>query len=286
MQKMKSEYPVAAMAEALEVSKSGFFAHRQKSTGQRRQQDRRLSADIAPIFAEHWRSYGSPRMTKALRERGHRCGKNRVARLMREAGLCPKQKCRRWRPQTTDSNHSRPVAENWLTKVPAPDQLDQVWVADITYIDTGEGWLYLAGLLDACSRRCVGWQTGGSLDAGLVTRAWEKAWEARRPGPGLLHHSDRGVQYASGAMAALLAQGGATASMSRRGNCYDNAMMESFWATLKTECFAGVRPATRQAARLQIFDYIEGFYNRRRLHSGIGYQSPLAFERAFRYNQN
>ena len=286
MEKMKSEYPVAAMAEALEVSKSGFFAQRQKDGCPRRQQDQRLVADIGPIFVEHWRTCGSPRMTKALRERGHRCGKNRIARLMREQGLHPSQKRRRWRPQTTDSNHSRPVAENWLSKVPAPARPDQVWVADITYIDTGEGWLYLAGLLDACSRRCVGWQTGESLDAGLVTQAWQKAWRGRRPGPGLLHHSDRGVQYASGAMAVLLAKSGATASMSRRGNCYDNAMMESFWATLKTECFAGERPSTRQAARLKIFDDIEGFYNRPRLHSSLGYQSPLAFERTFSYNQN
>jgi transposase InsO family protein len=158
------------MAEALEVSRSGFFAHRQKGAGQRRRQDQRLVADIGPIFVEHWQSYGSPRMTKALRERGHRCGKNPVARLMREAGPRPKEKRRRWRPVTTESNHSRPVAENWLSKMPAPDRPDQVWVADITYIDTGEGWLYLAGLLDACSRRCVGWQTGESLDAALVTR--------------------------------------------------------------------------------------------------------------------
>ena len=139
MQKMKSEHPVAAMAEALEVSKSGFFAHRRKGTGQRRRQDRRLVADIAPIFVEHWRSYGSPRMTKALRERGHRCGKNRVARLMREAGLHPKQKRRRFLPQTTDSNHPHAVAENWLAKMPAPERPNQVWVADITYLDTGEG---------------------------------------------------------------------------------------------------------------------------------------------------
>ena len=251
MQRMKSEYPVAAMAEALEVSKSGFFAQRQRDRCPRRQQDRRLVADIGPIFVEHWRSYGSPRMTQALRERGHRCGKNRVARLMHEAGLCPNQKRRRWRPQTTDSNHAHPVAENWLSKLPAPERPDQVWVADITHIDTGEGWLYLAGLLDACSRRCVGWQTGESLDAALVTKAWPKAWRERQPEPDLLHHSDRGVQYASGAMAALLAAQGAAASMSRKGNCYDNAMMESFWATLKAECFAGDRPATREAAKLR-----------------------------------
>ena len=187
METMKNEYPVAAMAEALEVSKSGFFAHRHKEAGPRRQEDARLAAAIEPIFEESWRSYGSPRVVKELRARGQRGGKNRVARLMREAGLHPKQK-RRWRPTTTDSNHRQPIAENWLAKMPAPARPDQVWVADITYIETGEGWLYLAGLLDACSRCCVGWQTGESLDAALVTQAWEKAWRVRQPGPGLLHH--------------------------------------------------------------------------------------------------
>jgi transposase InsO family protein len=286
METMKSEYPLAAMTEALEVSRSGFFAHRRKAQGQRRQEDDELSAAMEPIFVASRQTYGSPRLTAALRQEGRRCGKNRVARLMREHHLRPKQKRRRGRPVTTESNHRYPVAENWLAKVPAPARPNQVWVADITYIDTGEGWLYLAGLLDGCSRRCVGWQTGESLEATLVTRAWQKACRDRRPEPGLLHHSDRGVQYASGAMTALLAEKGAAASMSRKANCYDNAMMESFWATLKAECFAGERPPTRQAARLKIFDYIEGFYNRHRLHSSLSYQSPLAFERTFRYTDN
>lgn len=286
MNSMKDEHPVAALAEALEVSTSGFHAHRRKDQGQRRQEDQTLRRAIAPVFAASRQTYGSPRVTVALRQGGVRCGKNRVARLMCENALHPRQKRKRWRPVTTDSNHRQSVAENWLARVPAPDRPDQVWVADITYVDTGEGWLYLAGLLDACTRRLVGWQTGETLDASLVTQAWQKAVRSRRPGPGLLHHSDRGVQYASGAMTALLAQSGATASMSRRGNCYDNAMMESFWATLKAECFAGERPATRQAAKLQIFDYIEGFYNRTRLHSGLGYQSPLAFEQNLSYSKN
>lgn len=283
---MKNEHPITALAEALDVSKSGFFAHRQKDAGTRRQEDRVLAREIGPIFVDSRQTYGCPRVTAALRQSGRRCGKNRVARLMRETALRPRQKRKRWRPVTTDSSHRQPVAENWLAKVPAPDRPDQVWVADITYIDTGEGWLYLAGVLDACTRRLVGWQTGESLDANLVTQAWQKAVHDRRPGPGLLHHSDRGVQYASRAMAALLAKSGAAASMSRRGNCYDNAMMESFWATLKAECFHGPRPATRQIAKLQIFDYIEGFYNRSRLHSGLGYQSPLAFEQNISYSKN
>ena len=283
---MKDEHPIAVLAETLEVSVSGFFAHRRKAQGQRRQQDDALAVTIAPIFTASRRTYGCPRMTAALRQQGVRCGKNQVARLMRENRLVPRQKRKRWRPTTTDSNHGHPVAENWLARVPAPEQPNQVWVADITYIDTGEGWLYLAGILDACTRRLVGWQTGKTLAAELVTQAWQKAVRLRRPGPGLLHHSDRGVQYASGAMAVLLAESGAAASMSRRGNCYDNAMMESFWATLKAECFAGEMPPTRQAAKLRVFDYIEGFYNRTRLHSGLGYQSPLAFEANLRYSKN
>jgi putative transposase len=286
MEAMKDEHPIAALADALEVSRSGFFAHRRKGEKPRRQKDRALAERIQPIFAASRQTYGSPRITAALRQAGQRCGKNRVARLMRENHLRPKQKRRRWRPVTTESNHRQPVAENWLATVPAPARPDQVWVADITYIDTAEGWLYLAGLLDGCSRRCVGWQTGESLEATLVTQAWQKACRDRRPEPGLLHHSERGVQYASGAMAALLAESGAAASMSRKANCYDNALMESFWATLKAECFAGQRPSTRQAARLKIFDSIEGFYNRHRLHSSLSYQSPLAFERTFSYTHN
>lgn len=283
---MKDEHPIAVLAETLEVSVSGFFAHRRKAQGQRRQQDDELAATIVPIFTASRRTYGCPRVTAALRRQGVRCGKNRVARLMRENALRPRQKRKRWRPTTTDSNHVQPVAENWLARVPAPTQPDQVWVADITYVDTEEGWLYLSGILDACTRRLVGWQTGETLAAELVIQAWRKAVQARRPGPGLLHHSDRGVQYASGAMRALLTEQGAAASMSRQGNCYDNAMMESFWATLKAECFADKQPPTRQAAKLQIFDYVEGFYNRTRLHSSLGYQSPLAFEANLRYSKN
>lgn len=286
MAKMKDVHSLPALAQALAVSASGFHAHRRKDQGQRRQEDQALVRAIKPVFAASRQTYGCPRVTAALRQGGVRCGKNRVARLMRENAWRPRQKRKRWRPATTDSNHRQPVAENWLAKVPAPDRPDQAWVADITYIDTGEGWLYLAGLLDACTRRCVGWQTGETLEASLVTQAWQKARRDRRPAPGLLHHSDRGVQDASGAMAALLTAQGAAASMSRRGNCYDNAMMESFWATLKAECFHGERPATRRAAKLQIFDYVEGFYNRTRLHSSLGYQSPLAFETNLSYSKN
>lgn len=255
METMKTEYPIAALAEALEVSKSGFFAHRRKSAGARRQQDRELVAAIEPIFLESRQTYGSPRLTAALHRVGQRCGKNRVARLMREQGLRPKQKRRRWRPVTTNSHHRQPVAENWLARMPTPDRPDQAWVADITYIDTAEGWLYLAGILDACSRRCVGWQTSESLDAQLVTRAWQKAWRARQPSPGLLHHSDRGVQYASAAFTSLLAQGGAAASMSRKANCYDNSTMESFKGHAQNRMLrrrAAAEPTGRPLANLRL----------------------------------
>ena len=213
METMKNEHPIHALAEALDVSRSGFFAHRQKDAGLRRQEDQALTCESAPIFVASRQTYGCPRVTAASRQAGRRCGKNRVTRLMRENQLVPRQKRKRWRPQTTDSSHRQPVAENWLKQVPAPNQLDQVWVADITYIDTGEGWLYLAGLLDACTRRLVGWQTGETLAASLVTQAWQKAVRDRRPSPGLLHHSDRGVQYASEAMAALLAEQGRRAAV-------------------------------------------------------------------------
>lgn len=274
---MKTDHCLTEMAEALEVSKSGFHAHQRKESGIRRRQDKELVALIQPLFAQSRLTYGSPRLTEALRSRGHRCGKNRVARLMRQSGLRPRQK-RRFRPQTTDSSHKLPIAENWLAKMPAPDRPNQVWIADITYIETGEGWLYLSGILDACSRRCVGWHADDSLAANLVTRAWDKAWKNQRPDPGLLHHSDRGIQYASSDFQALLHSCGAAASMSRKANCYDNAAMESFWATLKTECFASLIPKTKHQAKLMIFDYIETFYNRSRLHSSLGYKSPLEFE--------
>ena len=166
---LQDEHPIRALAEALDGSRSGFFAHRQRDAGLRRQEDRALAREIAPIFVDSRQTDGCPRMTAALRQGGVRCGKHRVARLMREEGLTPKQKRKHWRPATTDSNPRQPVAENWLSKVPAPEQPDQVWVADITDVGTGEGWLYLAGLLDACTRRLVGWQTGETLAAELVT---------------------------------------------------------------------------------------------------------------------
>ena len=279
MNELKADFEVEALAQAVEVSPSGVYAHQHKARRPRARADQQLSAKIKTIFADSRRTYGSPRVCAALRRDGHRCGKNRVARLMRENRLQARQK-RRLVPRTTQSNHDGPIAPNWLAKVPSPDLPDQVWVVDITYIATLEGWIYLAVILDACSRRIVGWATGTSLETTLVTQALERAQRQRRPAPGLLHHSDRGVQYASGAYRALLAAYDMTPSMSRAANPYDNAQAESFMATFKTECFEHP-PATHAQARLQVFDYLETFYNPRRLHSALGYRSPMEFEMQF-----
>ncbi len=279
MSQLKGEYSVQELAQTLEVSPSGFYAHQHKPQGQRAQQDRRLVDQIESIFKTSRGTYGSPRIQASLRRRGQRCGKNRIARLMREQHLQARQK-RRFVPKTTHSEHLQPVAPNRLAQTPALVRADQVWVADITYLPTGEGWIYLAVILDAWSRKVVGWSLGLSLETALVTEALNRAQSARRPAPGPLHHSDRGIQYASSAYRMLLGKYQIIASMSRLANPYDNAQAESFMATLKTEYSAQV-PATRDQARLRVFDYIETFYNPRRLHSALGYRSPVEFENSF-----
>jgi len=286
MEAFQDQFPLDALADALEVSPSGFEAHRQKPLRPRAQEDEQLRSMIAEAFAQSHANYGSPRIQHDLRALGHRCGKNRISRLMREQGLRPKQK-RRFRPMTTQSSHRLPPAENWLAKVPAPDRPGQIWQSDITYIETAEGWLYLAFTLDACSRRCVAYHSGEDLSAELVLTTFHRAVRTRRPLAGLIHHSDRGVQYASAAFQRRLASWSITASMSRKGNPYDNALAESFVATLKTECFGDFIPSSKAVARLSIFQYIDGFYNTRRRHSALDYRSPLQFEKQmFPPNQN
>lgn len=212
-----------------------------------------------------------------LRAQGEAVGRHRVARLMRQAGLRGRQR-RRYRVRTTDSRHSHPIAPNRLAARPAPTKPNQVWVSDLTYVPTDEGWLYVAGVLDRCSRCLVGWAMGATLDTAVPLAALMMALRQRQPAPGLIHHSDRGVQYASADYRSALADHGLVASMSRKGNCYDNATMEAFWSSLKNELVHRRRFATRADARTAIFDYIESFYNRSRRHSSLGYHSPLDYE--------
>jgi putative transposase len=277
MEKLASQYPADALAEALEVSESGFAAHGRKAERPRRRQDAQLRPLIVQSFEQSRRTYGSPRVRLDLHEHGQRCGKNRIARLMRECGLRPRQE-RRFRPRTTESRHAHPIAENWLAKVPAPDRPGMVWQSDFTYLPTAEGWLFLAFTLDSCTRRCVAHHCRPDMYGELTTSTLALAVHRQPPPPGLLHHSDRGVQYAAIAFTQLATAHGITLSMSRTANPYDNALAESFVATLKTECFGDAIPLTRAAAQLMAFDYIETFYNRRRRHSSLGYRSPLDFE--------
>lgn len=213
----------------------------------------------------------------ALREQGDSVGRNRVARLMRAAGLRGRH-ARRYRVRTTDSAHHDPIAPNLLADAPAPTKPDEVWVTDITYAEAGEGSLYLAGVLALYSRRLIGWAMGLSLETALPLAALQMALRRRRPGAGPLHHSDRGCQYDRAAYRSALAEHCCIASINRRGNCYDNATMESFWSTLKQELIYRSRFATRDDAATDIFDYIECFYNRTRLHSALGFKSPPAYE--------
>ncbi|RYD50040.1 MAG: IS3 family transposase [Verrucomicrobiaceae bacterium] len=271
---------IARICSVLGVSRSGYYAHRNKPHGLRRQQDQQLGTIIGSCFRDSCHTYGTPRLRADLRSLGHGVGRRRIARLMREQGLCPRQK-RRFVPMTTDSRHGRPTAPHRLLGQPAPDAAGQVWVSDITFVPTGEGWLYLAAEMDLFSRRIVGWDARGDMERGLVLQALENAVAVSQGRlRGLIHHSDQGTQYASHDFVTALERLGIEASMSRRGNCYDNAAMESFWATLKTECFSGEIPATRAQGRSMIFDYIHGFYNPRRRHSSLGYLSPDDYERS------
>jgi putative transposase len=277
METLLNEHPVDALAEALEVSPTGFAAHRHKPQGPRRREDEALAVLIGQSFTQSRQSYGCLRVRADLRDLGRRCGKNRILRLMRSQGFKPRQK-RRFRPRTTDSRHPHPIADNWLAKVPAPDRPGQVWQSDFTYIPTAEGWLYLAFTLDACSRRCVAHHCREDMAVELTLHTLNQALSRRPPLGGLIHHSDRGSQYAAIAFQDRLRACGITASMSRTANPYDNALAESFVATLKTECFAHAVPPSKAAAKLMIFDYIESFYNRRRRHSSLHYLAPLEFE--------
>jgi putative transposase len=270
------EHKVARLCRALSVSKSGYYAWRWRAPSARAGRDSELLTQIRAAHARSRRTYGSPRIHAELHAEGTRCSRKRVARLMRAAGLSARRPRRAAR--TTDSKHDRPIAPNLLGRDFTAAAPDRRWAADITYVPTGEGWLYLAVLLDLFSRRVVGHACGASLATALVTEALLLACGRRRPGVGLLHHSDRGSQYASAEYRARLSAAGAEASMSRRGDCYDNAAVESFFGTLKTELVHGRRYATRAEARADIFEYVEVFYNQQRRHSALGYLSPAEYE--------
>lgn len=277
---MKPHHSIQTLCTTFSVSASGYYGWRSRLIipGPRTRQTQALTETIKTIHAQSRQTYGSPRIQIELRKTGARHGRNRIARLMQQEGIIGRQKAR-YRVRTTDSNHDEPIAPNRLAEAPLPSAPNQIWVADITYIDAGvEGWLYLAAIMDLYSRKIIGWAMSERIDTLLILKALSMALLHRQPPSNLLFHSDRGVQYASADYRSALAQAGFTASMSRRGNCYDNAAMESFWSTLKLELVYRRDFQTRAQARQEIFDYIEAFYNRQRMHSALGYLSPVDFE--------
>ena len=267
------------LCEVLQVTRSGYYAWRDRPQSRRQQRRAELMKQIRQVHEESRATYGSPRVTPELNDRGLDVCENTVARYMREAGLAVKPR-KRFVPRTTDSDHEHPIAPNRLERDFAASAPDRKWACDLTYIFTEEGWLYLSVVIDLFSRKLVGWSMSDDLKASGVAEALQMAVARRRPGPdaGLLHHSDRGVQYAYARYRALLAEHGIACSMSRPGNCYDNALAESFFGTLKTELVHRTRYATRAQARASVFEWIECWYNRRRRHSSLGYLSPEAFE--------
>jgi transposase InsO family protein len=277
----RDAYPVRLMCRVLALAPSGYYAWRRGASPTAHAiADECLLAHVRVAHAQSDRTYGAPRVHRALRSQGVRVGQKRVARLMRVDGLAGRAPQRR-RVRTTDSAHAEPIAPNHLARQFAVQDgraLDRVWVSDITYVPTRAGWLYLATVLDLASRRVVGWAMRETLEVDLALSALRMALGARRPAPGLLHHSDRGTQYASAEYRTLLAAHGLVASMSRQGNCWDNAVAESFFATLELELIVRSDWHTRDDARRAIFRYIETWYNRERLHSTLGYLSPAQYE--------
>lgn len=272
------KFRAQAMCRILGVSRSGFYRWRKHPESPRTREDRKLLVHIRAVSQQSRGRYGSPRVYRALQEQGVRCGKHRVERLMRRDGLQARRR-RNFRV-TTRSVAGHPVAPNHLDRQFSVARLDTVWAGDITYLWTREGWFYLAALLDLCSRRVVGWACSDRITHDLVLTALDMAVEQRQPSLGLLHHSDRGSQYTCSDYQAELSRLGMQVSMSRRGDCYDNAVVESFFSTLKAELEGLDQYETRQQAQSELFEYIEVFYNRQRLHSSLGYQSPAAFEKA------
>ena len=277
--RLRGEFSVRLMCRLLGVARAGFYAAQRRRASARARANTRLRLAIRVAHAQSRKRYGAPKIHAELRAQGVSCGRHRVARLMRAEGL------RSRRPPawvtTTQSRHAQPVAPNLVARqFAAIHERDQVWGADITYIPTQEGWLYLAIVLDLGTRRVLGRATGADLTPALTLRALEQAIARRRPQPGLIHHSDRGVQYASAAYRAVLQRHGIVCSMSRVGDCWDNAVVESFFATLKTELVHGERWPTRAAAERALTEFIDRWYNHQRRHSALGFRSPVEYERA------
>ena len=283
IQTMIKEHPLSALCEVFDVSRSGYYAWCGRQPSARQQANTRLLEAIQRIRQGEEVCYGSPRMTEELKGRGHTCSENRIARLMREHDLRAQVKPR-FVPRTTDSDHDQPVAPNRLAECAAPDGPNQVWLQDITYVPTAQGWLFLALVMDLWRRKIVGWALADHLRSELVVSALQMAQTQRQPGKGLLVHSDRGVQYASQETRAFLEHHGWLASMSRSGNPYDNAWMESAIGKIKNEVLGRSVPADHAAAKQQLFVGIECWYNQRRRHSALSYQSPVAFETQFMKN--
>lgn len=276
MQAEKAHFPLHFMARQLGVSRSGYYAWTRRKPSLRNSEDARLGERIKQVFASSRSTYGSPRIQAALAAAGAHHSRKRVSRLMRVHGL--QARIPRAFRRTTNSNHASPIAENVLARQFEAAAPNTAWVTDVTYIPTKEGWLYLAAILDLYSRKVVGWAMSEGLETQLCLAALDMALEARKPPPGLVHHSDRGSQYASIEYRQRLEARGIVCSMSRKADCWDNAVAESFWSTLKSELVYRTTFETREQARLAIFEFIEVFYNRKRLHSHLGYRSPAAFE--------
>ena len=274
----KGQWPVRTLCRVLGVSPAGYYAWRSRPESTRAVVNRELLEHVQRLYAQHRGHYGSPGLHAALRAEGRGVSRGRVERLMRQHGIRATAS-RRFRPVTTDSRHGLPVAPNLLEQRFVASAPNQVWLADITYVPTGEGWLYLAAVLDLATRKVVGWAMRDHLRSELATAALLMAIQRQRPAPGLTHHSDRGGQYASGEYQKILQQAEMKGSMSRTGNCYDNAPMESFFHTLKVELVHQRRWATRDEARRDLFAYLEGYYNRQRIHSALGYLTPDQAER-------
>ena len=276
MDQHRSTHGVQKMCRVIGASRSGYYRWKRQPQSKRQKEDEKILVEIREAHKNSRRTYGSPRITDELQSNGTTCSKKRVARLMKLHGIAGKAK-KKFKA-TTNSNHALPVAENLLNQNFAAEKPNTVWVSDITYIPTVEGWLYLAVILDLFSRQVVGWAMSDRLTSGFVVKALYQAIGRRHPGSGCILHSDRGVQYASTDFRDVLRAYGFIQSMSRKGNCYDNAVAESFFHTLKTEHVYDYRYETRAEARQSIFEYIEMFYNRQRRHSTLGYRSPVSFE--------